>query len=1221
MKEPKAFRCCAWRLVLRLCFLLALLMVYAPFSLGEGAQTLALLTERNRPYAIGLCALALVLIVGMILLTVRYAKQRRRLAELVKKDEERSYQSRFDELTGLYSKDYFCQRVHEILVADPGTQYALVRWDVARFKVYNDLYGMEAGDRLLSSLGAAMRVGLENHVLCARLEADHFACFLPFRSLNMDTLIERVRSWLRQYGEEFEFVPSAGVYVITDPEQSVSLMCDRALLAQRSVKGNYHRHYAYYDEHMRDQLLTEQQLIADMRTAITEKQFILYFQPQYNYETGAIFGAEALVRWMHPTRGFISPNEFIPAFEKSGFIMEMDQYIWEEACRYLRHWMDHSERYVPITVSVNVSRIDIYNPDLIDRLTGITKKYDIPVHSLKLEITESAYVEKPAQLIDLVKQLKERGFIVEMDDFGSGYSSLNTLKDVPVDVLKLDLKFLAGDEHTGRGGNILSSIVRMARWLDMPVIAEGVETKAQAEYLKSIGCVLMQGYYFAKPMPADDFEKLINLSATGPLRAAEADSLKDFDELWDPRSPSAKLFTSFIGGAAILEHSGENLEALRINDRCFDIFHMTREGYTRTGLHMIERIYVDDVPIYLNMLKTARKTHREAECEVRTRHMEQSGVSWLRSRVRLIASTETSDLYFVSLEDVSEQKRLAIQLDETNKELELMMKSMPGGVFRYTADENEQFAYISPGILSLLGYTEAEFREVTRNRFSQMIYEEDRQRVLDEIDAQISVGTTDQCEYRVKTKSGELKWVYDVGRIETDEHGQKWFAVIITDIDQEKQQREEILRQQERYRIIIEQTDIAVFEWDDEQAHLYHSQSYDRFAFSQLTFDPLDDGAVIENCVYPQDADVMRGFFERMRDGRRYASCTLRLRLIGGSYQWSHLTATVIRSEAGKTLRVIGTISNIDDAVRVEQAQKWQEERYQILMEDTNVATFDYDPVCDVLTRSVFVKGEGVKEKSIADYHNRLHHSSVMHPDSVAGYLKMLDDACKEPTSACFEYRARYGGGEYRWVRARYISLPDENGHIYRVVGKIDDVQDVKEIEEHAREMKRIAQTDEVSGLSSRVATENAISMYLSSKRDQPGALIMLDIDNFKHVNDTYGHIAGDEIIREVGARIRENLRDTDVMGRIGGDEFMMLAPGIGDMDTLTAKTEALLDAMHKIDRPQYHGVHASIGATFILPSERDYQALYKRVDDALYEAKNSGKNQFRIDDATQQGE
>lgn len=357
---------------------------------------------------------------------------------------------------------------------------------------------------------------------------------------------------------------SIGRYPVEDKTISVSAMYDRAIIAEMSVKRRFDVNIAQYEETMRQHILREQEIINEMNFALKSQQFEVWFQPQYNHSSGALIGAEALVRWRHPQKGLISPGLFIPVFEKNGFIYELDKYVWEQTCIYLKKWMQTEHSQLP--VSVNISRYDIFRDDLVDVLIGLVDKYQIPVELLRLEITESAFSQSTGQIIRITKQLMDYGFTLEIDDFGSGYSSLNTLKDVTADILKLDMRFLESTENSARGGNILESIVRMAKWLGMSVIAEGVEEREQADYLQSIGCNYIQGYYYAKPMPAEEFEKQTKtLKKEEKLITLETVETLDNNIFWDPKSMDTLVFNSYVGGANVFEYYKGNIEILRAN--------------------------------------------------------------------------------------------------------------------------------------------------------------------------------------------------------------------------------------------------------------------------------------------------------------------------------------------------------------------------------------------------------------------------------------------------------------------------------------------------------------------------------------------------------------------------------------------------------------------------------------------------------------------------------
>lgn len=418
------------------------------------------------------------------------------------------YLATYDELTGIYNKQAFYTKTKEMLLDNPDKNFDLLRINIERFKVLNDLFGESTGDKLLRYIGKFLKE--INLPLCVsgRLYADNFVVCYEAGKGDSRRMINTLQMVADSFAINNRTILSFGLYRIDDKTLPVSVMCDRANMALWKAKGNFKNPYCEYDEKMRQQVLKEQKIINAMEMAIQNKEFTLYLQPKYNIEKGTIIGAEALVRWISQENGFISPGDFIPVFENNGFVYEVDKFIWEESCRYLRKWLDEGREVHPI--SVNVSRIDLYDPKLVKHLVDLREKYQLPSQYLELEITESAYTEDPEQIITITRQLREAGFVILMDDFGTGYSSLNMLKDIQIDVLKLDMGFLKSSDYSAKGGNILTAILKMAESLKMQTIAEGVETKEQVEFLKSIGCKYVQGFYYSKPLPVEDFEKLIS---------------------------------------------------------------------------------------------------------------------------------------------------------------------------------------------------------------------------------------------------------------------------------------------------------------------------------------------------------------------------------------------------------------------------------------------------------------------------------------------------------------------------------------------------------------------------------------------------------------------------------------------------------------------------------------------------------------------------------------
>lgn len=410
-----------------------------------------------------------------------------------------------DALTGLLTKDAFYHKVeHHLQTSD--IEYYVVAADVERFKVFNDAYGETEGDHLLRRIAKVFQKVFEKETLIAHGYADQFFLFTK-KEKELENKFLQVSEQVQNFFPFTKIIVKFGIYKVGKKEYVVRAMCDRAALAIGMIKNQYDKVFCYYNDTIRENLVIEQKITSIMNQALKLHQFQVYYQPKFDAEVESVVGAEALVRWMHPEYGFLAPNEFIPVFEKNGFITEVDKYVWEEVCIFLKRQKESGRENIPI--SVNVSRKDIYNEDLSEYFPKLIEKYGLEPRWLHLEVTESAYSENPQQLIQVVTELREKGFIIEMDDFGSGYSSLNALSEIPIDVLKLDMKFIQNEFLHKNSKNIISSVINLAKWMNLLIVAEGVESKEQLEHLKGLKCNIIQGYYFAKPMRENELEKML----------------------------------------------------------------------------------------------------------------------------------------------------------------------------------------------------------------------------------------------------------------------------------------------------------------------------------------------------------------------------------------------------------------------------------------------------------------------------------------------------------------------------------------------------------------------------------------------------------------------------------------------------------------------------------------------------------------------------------------
>ena len=413
-----------------------------------------------------------------------------------------------DAVTGLYHRDYFFEYIRQI-ETHRKSPVDVLAFNIDHFHLVNEMYGRQTGNEVLKLVADKLNEILDDNILIAcRTEADTFYVYCDHID-DYSPFISRIKDEFENGTGPAKIRLRAGIYLNADPEIDIEIRFDRAKTACDKIRQDHMTSVAYYSKDLHLRSIYHERLIKDIDEAISNEDFKVYFQPKYDITDvhPKLRSAEALIRWEHPELGMISPGEFIPLFESNGLIQKIDNYVWNKAANKIKEWKDKFG--YSVNVSVNVSRIDIFDPALQDKLKKIIDSNGLDESELMLEITESAYADNAGSLNEVTEKLRASGFKIEMDDFGSGYSSLNMITTIPIDVLKLDMSFIMNMEKDEKSLKLVEIILDIAKFLGVPVVAEGVETKAQLDMLKCMGCQVIQGYYFSKPVPAEEFEKFI----------------------------------------------------------------------------------------------------------------------------------------------------------------------------------------------------------------------------------------------------------------------------------------------------------------------------------------------------------------------------------------------------------------------------------------------------------------------------------------------------------------------------------------------------------------------------------------------------------------------------------------------------------------------------------------------------------------------------------------
>lgn len=948
--------------------------------------------------------------------------------------------TRIDNITGILCRAAFYTEAEEIIKKNTDRKYVAVLVDMDNFKQINEKHGIAVGDEVLGIIGSIQTMAFEKFsgmTLHGYFYADFFIslwekdlfCVDEF----YDYICEKFDDMLSEYRMSFHI----GMCEVEDSESDISKVCDHALIALRICKKQLNNRYEWYDKSFSDMAEEERELYADMKVALVNGEFVPWFQPQYNYVTGALKSAEALVRWVHPTKGLISPAKFIPFFEKNDLIYELDKCIWEKTCMYLRKWLDAGLNIS--SVSVNVSRRDLFKPDLVETFKTYLERYNILPSMLHVELTESAYVEDSDQLIEVVESLQSMGLSVEMDDFGSGYSSLNMLKEVPVDYLKLDMGFMSKSGNQSKGGKILSAIVRMAHQLELRVIAEGVETKQQADYLKSVGCHYMQGYFFSKPLPLDEFENLLknsNLYDRPDTRFFKGvDSSADF---LDATTQSTLLFNSFVGGAVILEYYKESISILRVNDRFYkelgiEVYRDQSHKYS-----FFDFICKEYHRTYINMLNHARDTGDEDECEVCCNIC--GNIVWTLNRVRYLSNVGDRYIFYLSITNITESKTLIEEKAELTERISAILKSVPGAVqnFIYTKGKGVKCSFSNGAIDNIFGY-DADGNKLTLIDADPLnyVYPDDMQRIMgiftDGIETKLENVLV---KYRVILNDGSMRWLHTNVVVTDRTEDTLFISTVSIDIDKNVKNESD----NEMYRHIISNTPhgVAAYKIENGITSLLYANEY---AVNTLGF-ALDEYTEYLKHNPPVNIIEQAGAtleLDKFKNGERVTIPRIHLKRNNNSDIWIHLVLRLIEKEPGSSICYVA-FSDITEQVKIEKIVSDQKKELEVIIENTPSGIIRWcigdELRCDFVTDE-YCRIFGCSPAQIKDVINNSMQTNVMIEDQDK-LSNVIAELKKKPQTMFYEYRFVAPDGSIRYISNITRSVLMDNGEMWAYTNATD---------------------------------------------------------------------------------------------------------------------------------------------------------------------------------------
>lgn len=672
---------------------------------------------------------------------------------------EQLVEKRQEELgSGLYDRRIFFKTVEEVLAnsKEPG-EWALLSIDIENLKLFNEWYGREEGNKLIANISNYLKqLRKDQSVVVGYFGNDDFAVMMEDDREKIDALYQSIVQLMKRGHSKMGFLPSVGVCEIKDKNMSAFKLYDYAEFARASVKGDYSDRVKIFNTKMVEELESRYVLLSDVQDALQRKEFIFYLQPKCNIQNGKLVGAEALVRWKSREKGLISPGIFIPFLEKSGLVAEVDTYLWEEVCKWQRNMIDSNFKVVPI--SVNVSKVDMYSMDVPDYFAELIRKYEIPPEVIEIEITESVFMEDLNFIQDIINRLHRLGFTVLLDDFGSGYSSLNLLKDIEVDILKIDMRFLdVKEENTNKGIGILETVQNMARLMGIETIAEGVETERQKEYLKQMGCGYAQGFYYYRPMTKLEFQKLIANEKNIDDEGAEDNRVERLilKDLLNEHMFSETMLNNMLGAIAFYDVCENKITLKRYNAQYASLV---------SDDYMVEKEQLDIVSQLSNkerikLLQAFDKAHdmrnEGAGCDV---HRRRKGgrAMWLNVRAFFLSEQNGHRIYYSALRDVTEVYMKNEQLKEQNEMLHSLSSDMPGGYYRHKKHWDCESLFLSDRFLEIVGFTREEIETEFQDKLIHMVHPEDRNIIFRHMLRMTRMKEIASMKFRCQSKEGYI---------------------------------------------------------------------------------------------------------------------------------------------------------------------------------------------------------------------------------------------------------------------------------------------------------------------------------------------------------------------------------------------------------------------------------------------------------------------------------
>lgn len=1113
-----------------------------------------------------------------------------------------------DNLTGTLNLPGLRRRFAEAVRLSPDSRFVVVYADIKNFKYFNNLFGYKEGNRLLKYWCDTISRYRNTEDMICRVSGDRIVVVMPEKKAGdytsrFDEILYDVREHFKGEFGEYILDIIGGSYLY-DPaingEETLDQIIGYARQAQKTIKGKAGSGCAIYNDDMWRAQKRKLEINGHLENALKSGEIMVYVQPQYNYVSGELIGAECLCRWRHHDMGMLSPGEFIPALEESGRIFELDCYVWETACKYMRKWLDEGKR---VSLSVNVSRKDIGQADLPELFKGLIDKYRIPAEMLRIEITESVYMEETGRLIELVKNLSKLGFSVEMDDFGSGFSSLNLLHDIPFDVLKLDMGFLRESERNDISGSILNAVIKMAHVIDIRVLAEGVENVEQAEFLKNNGCLFAQGYFFSKPIPMENFEKLLENSSISELKTSyKKYQLFNIQELFDRNSSGFFIFNNCMGPAALFDYDRKTLQPVIINDGFCELVDFSRDFIEKSRKDVLQVLSDKNARKITGLLDEALN-NGSSSGEIYSERMNK----YLSLTFRYVATRDNVELCFCEGTDVTNKRVLENKISELQRELRAQMEYMPGGTFKCEYKGSERITYVSEGLVKMMGYDSVGAFMETHKTYSDLVYAADRMKVRESMHKQMITDDIGKNEHRIVKADGSIIWVYEVCRSVEDEQGNKWIYAVVTDIDGIKKEQLEKRWYEKKLQAVLEMPGVILYEYNPENDTMTVSIRKEDGSLKERVADFYLEKLDERKWIYEDDVESYIDAIRGVAALGTYQAVIARALFPNKEYHPCKYHFTAVMDEDGKVYRIFGRAERIQEGIEENHLNNISAGGFRC--EADGQMQFDY-----ISRKLVEMLGFSSQSELRKMYSNSFRHL-VYEEDKERVFAEIQEQVQVSDNFYC-EYRVTCADGSLKWIYNRGTIVTDALGKRWYYVA----VTDLNAYREN-REKQQAVQDEPAGELTVSAVLDTMTQLYnhnhslmliqqdLTAKKN--GAFMMIDVDDFKVINDTKGHIFGDHVLCEVAKMLKNIFDEKDIIGRFGGDEFICFINHKADREEVEEIAREIIRQAKEIQIADKTCLNISIGIVPEVENVEETGTLVKMADSALYHVKRDGKGGY----------